>query len=106
MNTATIETAAPKRIRTTAEIALEAKIHSVNHLRLIEILSEGPATMTAVAAKIGFSTAAMTGAVDSLENAGYVERVRLQHDRRIYHVRLTGNGAALAAKLNPQPAAV
>ena len=106
MNTATIDTTAPKRIRTTAEIALEAKIHSVNHLRLIEILSEGPASMTAVAAQVGFSTAAMTGAVDSLEKAGFVERVRLQNDRRTYHVRLTEDGAALADKLNPQPAAV
>lgn len=97
-----------KTATTTTAIALAAGIGSLTHLRLIEILAEeGRMSMTAAAAKIGFTTAAMTTAVDALEGKhGLVRRVRPPEDRRAIHVELTPAGTALAARFRHEPAAL
>lgn len=95
-------------MKTNAAIALAAGITSLTQLRLIEILAEdGRMSMTLAAVKVGFTTAAMTGAVDNLERKlGLVVRVRPPADRRAIHVELTPSGIALAAKFNRELAAV
>lgn len=92
-------TLTPTKQQTATQIALEAKIHSLTHLRLIELLADkGEIGMTEAAELIGISTAALTGGVDTLDALGFVERVPLRHDRRRINVKLTASGVALAAR--------
>lgn len=48
--------------------------------------------MTDIARELGFTTGAATGAIDSLEKKGLVNRVRSQEDRRTIGVAVTDKG--------------
>lgn len=61
--------------------------------------SENYLTMSAIAKKMGHSTAAATGLVDRLEKLGFVERVHAAEDRRKILVRITGSGASVVSKM-------
>jgi DNA-binding MarR family transcriptional regulator len=76
--------------QTATQIALDAGIKSLNHLHIVELVAEhGPLCMVALAELTGVSTAAVTGAVDVLENLALVERIPVPGDRRKTHVILT-----------------
>ncbi len=66
---------------------------------LTYLSSEDYLTMSAIAKKMGHSTAAATGLVDRLEKLGFVERVHAAEDRRKIMVRITTNGVELVAKM-------
>jgi DNA-binding MarR family transcriptional regulator len=60
--------------------------------KCIDVLQRlGPVTAGAIAQHTGLTTGAVTGLVDRLENAGYVERERDPRDRRKVVVRLLPN---------------
>ena len=62
----------------------------------------GPCPVSHVAAETGLSRAAMTTAIDRIEAAGYVRRVRSAADRRGVTVELTDTArAAIAAIWGP-----
>jgi len=64
---------------------------------LTYLSSEDYLTMSAIAKKMGHSTAAATGLVDRLEKLGFVERVHAAEDRRKIMVRITGEGVELVS---------
>ncbi|MGJ8698025.1 MAG: MarR family winged helix-turn-helix transcriptional regulator [Verrucomicrobiaceae bacterium] len=66
---------------------------------LTYLSSEDYLTMSAIAKKMGHSTAAATGLVDRLEKLGFVERVHAAEDRRKIMVRITQAGVELVAKM-------
>ena len=55
--------------------------------------------MSAIAKKMGHSTAAATGLVDRLEKLNFVERVHAAEDRRKIMVRITSEGTELVSKM-------
>lgn len=76
--------------------AMGAHATDTHALRLLDAAVERP-TMGHLAAALGLSTAATTGLVDRLENAGLARRVPDGHDRRRIHVEVTGHANELAA---------
>jgi DNA-binding MarR family transcriptional regulator len=66
---------------------------------LTYLSSEDYLTMSAIAKKMGHSTAAATGLVDRLEKLGFVERVHAAEDRRKIMVRITGEGTQIVATM-------
>lgn len=66
---------------------------------LTYLSSEDYLTMSAIAKKMGHSTAAATGLVDRLEKLGFVERVHAAEDRRKIMVRITSEGKEIVSKM-------
>ena len=56
-------------------------------------------TMSGIASKMGYTTAAATGLVDRLEKLGYVQRSHALDDRRKVMVRITKKGSSLVAEI-------
>ncbi len=63
---------------------------------------DGPLTMGELARRVGVSEKTVTGVVDRLERQGLVKRDRLETDRRVVEVKLTGEGRKLWSKLEHQ----
>ncbi|WP_062431481.1 MarR family winged helix-turn-helix transcriptional regulator [Herbidospora daliensis] len=61
---------------------------------LSRLTARGPLTASELAAAAGLTGGAATTAIDRLEQAGLVERVRDTADRRRVRVHLTGKGRA------------
>jgi DNA-binding MarR family transcriptional regulator len=61
-----------------------------------------PIRMSEIARALETSQANVTGLVDRLERAGYVERVRAESDRRVVQVGITVKGAETLAQLRTQ----
>jgi DNA-binding MarR family transcriptional regulator len=59
-------------------------------------------TMSAIAQKMGHTTAAASGLVDRLENLGYVVRSTAQEDRRKVMVCITAKGSALVRRIREE----
>jgi DNA-binding MarR family transcriptional regulator len=70
-------------------------------LRCLSVLSQAASAMTpsVLADATGLTRAAMTTALDRLERAGYLRRVRDQEDRRSVRVELTPHAAKAAQDL-------
>ncbi len=66
---------------------------------LTYLSNEDYLTMSAIAKKMGHSTAAATGLVDRLEKLGFVERVHAAEDRRKIMVRITNGGTEIVATM-------
>ena len=66
---------------------------------LTYLSSEDYLTMSAIAKKMGHSTAAATGLVDRLEKLGFVERVHAAEDRRKIMVRITKSGSDIVSTM-------
>ena len=69
-------------------------LSQVQYLEAIRAL--GTPTITAIAARLGFSKASVTSGVNKLAGLGYVRKERSQADRRVTHVSLTDAGKRLA----------
>ena len=59
-------------------------------------------TMSAIAQKMGHTTAAASGLVDRLENLGYVVRSSARDDRRKVMVCITEKGTALVRRIQQE----
>jgi DNA-binding MarR family transcriptional regulator len=69
-------------------------------LRCLSVVSQaGPVTPSALADATGLTRAAMTTALDRLERAGYLRRVRSQEDRRSVRVELGKDAAQQVQEL-------
>ncbi len=84
-------------INTTA--ARAAGLTCINHIETVRLLASGPETMTAVAERLGISTAGVTHLADKLEKLGILTRIRGTKDRRAIWLRLTPEGLALDGRL-------
>ena len=66
---------------------------TINEIHILEAVGpDTPLTMGTVAKRLGISLPALTISVNRLVGKGYVERERLQSDRRKVMVRLTRKG--------------
>jgi DNA-binding MarR family transcriptional regulator len=66
---------------------------SISELHVLrEIGKEEPRTMTEVAARLKISVGALTTAVNKLESKNFVNRERMDKDRRIVRLSLTNDG--------------
>ena len=77
-------------------------------VRLMLVLAEAndeAMTMTHVAQRMRFSTAAATGLVEGAVALGLVARHAVPGDRRLVAIRLTAHGLALLAALSSQATA-
>lgn len=82
---------------TNTSAARAAGLTSLNQAEIVRLLAEGPETMTALAAKLGVSTAGVTGIADKLEKLELLERHRGRQDRRSVWLKLTPHGRQIAA---------
>jgi hypothetical protein len=64
--------------------------------------SQGGLTMSAIAQKMGHTTAAASGLVARLENLGYVMRSHASDDRRKVMVCITPRGSALVRRIREE----
>ena len=69
---------------------------------LTYLSSEEYLTMTDIAKKMSYSTAAATGSVDRIEKLGYVKRVHASEDRRKILVSITAKGVELVAHMRKE----
>lgn len=76
-----------------AETALQDFEHDTLHALMIRD-TPGAASPTALADDLGISGAGMTGRLDALENAGWVQRRATAEDRRRVQVEVTRAGIA------------
>ncbi len=91
----------PKQIlRGVLDALINAKLSSRQAAALIQC-SDSPATMGEIAKACGFSTAAATGMVDTLEKRGLVRR-HTGTDRRSVKVSATPDGQAAISGLTPK----
>lgn len=67
---------------------------------LLSLAHDGPLTMGVLARRVAVTEKTVTGLVDRLERDGLVRRTRDDADRRVVHVRLTREGAAVARRLD------
>lgn len=65
-------------------------------VRLLCVLTRGPARMTGLSRSLHLEKSSLTGLVDRIERRGLVERTFDARDRRSCQVALTGAGAELA----------
>ena len=67
------------------------ELTSAQYLMLRHLSTDGPQTITTLAAKLGVTLSNLTGVVDRLESAGWLERQR-GDDRRNVNLSLTTTG--------------
>lgn len=75
------------------------------YYKVLVFLYESPdrrLTMSELAAQQRYSQSRMTHAVASMEESGWVRRVRAEHDRRVRYVELTDEGVALVRAVSPK----
>jgi DNA-binding MarR family transcriptional regulator len=78
----------------------EARSLTPTKLRAVSLLGEdGELRVGELAGRVGVDETTATRLVDRLEEAGLVERRRLDDDRRVTVVALTSEGAAVAAAI-------
>lgn len=79
--------------------AINRQALSSMHLSILLFLKKNQGSaMSVVAKEIGFTTAAATGSIDTLERNEYVIRTRDDHDRRKVLVSLTQKGSQAVAR--------
>ncbi|WP_259417989.1 MarR family winged helix-turn-helix transcriptional regulator [Bacillus toyonensis] len=84
-------TAADGRLRGRATRTLGAV--SMVHARTLKVLAEeGDLSVKDLADRAETTAAGVTQLINGLQQAGYVERVRSNNDRRVVNVRLTPSG--------------
>jgi DNA-binding MarR family transcriptional regulator len=66
---------------------------------LTYLAKKGVITMSAIAERMGHTTAAATGLVDRLEKMGYAQRTHAIEDRRKVMVRITKSGNTLVDRI-------
>lgn len=96
--------------RRVATIASEYELSPPQVWALKAITPGEPVPMSALADHLRCDASNVTGIVDRLEHRGLVERRPADHDRRIKHLRLTPQGAALrdevVARIEAPPGAI
>ncbi len=85
--------------RVTKEIARHYGLTGpqVTAVKMLESL--GDLSLSALSERMSAKNSTVTGIVDRMERDGLVQRVRSESDRRVVLIRLTEEGAALAAKI-------
>jgi DNA-binding MarR family transcriptional regulator len=77
-----------------AEVGLQDFEYDTLHVLMIRD-TPGQASPTALADDLGISNAGMTGRLDTLERAGWIQRRADPHDRRRVHIEATKAGSRI-----------
>lgn len=83
----------PEEFKATCLAIIASGLNETQAMALF-LLSDGPKKMGAVAKACRYSTAAATGAMERMENIGYVKRTHDKEDRRVVWVSITPKGRA------------
>ncbi len=67
---------------------------------LMFIAFEGPVPMSEVSRRLCLTKGAFTTVADSLEQMGYIRRIRCNNDRRIIYLETTPEGKKIASDIN------
>jgi DNA-binding MarR family transcriptional regulator len=69
---------------------------TISQINYITVIYQNPGSpISEIAAKLGYSRASVTIAIDKLVKAGLVTKTRSAKDRRVYHVYLTDTAQQL-----------
>lgn len=71
----------------------------LSHIQILIMLSDGELTIGQLSKRMNIAKPNMTPLVDSLRDAGLVQRVRSDQDKRVVCVRLLPKGEALLSSL-------
>lgn len=88
----------PKRLVRLDAITREFSM-PFSHIQILCVLSEGDMTIGGLSAALGIAKPNITPLIDSLHQAGYIDRRRSEQDRRIVNVTLTAEGADMAVRV-------
>jgi DNA-binding MarR family transcriptional regulator len=69
------------------------------HFRILLILTEGPANLSALAAKLEVSLPTMSNSISTLVERGWVARRRDPEDRRRVLIEITAQGCAVLERI-------
>jgi DNA-binding MarR family transcriptional regulator len=93
---------AQKLVRQCAERVFERRKLTLSQWIALTLLGEGVvSTPGEIADKLGHDTGATTRLLDQLQNEGFIERYRKDHDRRIVSLSLTQSGRSAIDALLP-----
>ncbi|MEO1470041.1 MAG: MarR family transcriptional regulator [Pseudomonadota bacterium] len=82
-------------IRAYRPMLAEIGLTYPQYLLMLVLWQDGDRTVRELADRLKLSPSAVTPLVDRLEIAGLVRRTRDEHDRRVVHVSVTEQGAAV-----------
>ena len=88
-------------LRRVADVLADQDLPSVQWMPLLRLAAGQRCTPVALARDLGVDAATMTRAVDKLVGKGWVARQRCDKDRRQLELRITADGQAMAAQLQP-----
>ena len=78
----------------------EERVLTLPQLRILFYVRANPGTTTnALAARLGLTTATVSGLVDKLARAGLIERRQREDDRRVIPLYLTEEGQAVVGEI-------
>jgi DNA-binding MarR family transcriptional regulator len=93
---------AQKLVRRCVERVFERRKLTLSQWIALTLLGEGVvSTPGEIADKLGHDTGATTRLLDQLQNEGFIERDRKDHDRRIVSLSLTQSGRSAIDALLP-----
>jgi DNA-binding MarR family transcriptional regulator len=75
-----------------AQVRLRRHSFFHNHYRILRMLSHGECSMSELARRNGVSLPSMSSTARTLEERGWLERVRSPQDRRMVHLRTSRKG--------------
>jgi DNA-binding MarR family transcriptional regulator len=85
-------------LKLRAEVNQGLAVHGILgiQLGLLRVLAlEGAASQIALGRSMGIDKATMVKLLDDLEKSGLVQRVAVEGDRRVKHIRITARGSKL-----------
>ena len=85
--------------RAMAGIWQDRKVSKTTMIVLMQLQLHGPVSMSRLAGLLDVGLPNMTGIVSRMEELGFVERVRDEHDRRVVLVRTTPRGMEMTEEL-------
>ena len=94
----------PKGLVRTDELVRDHKM-PFSHMQILVMLERGDMSIGEISQRLGIAKPNITPMVDIMRDAGLVERVRSQADKRIVHVHLLDAGRARVAALQKDIAA-
>lgn len=73
---------------------------SASHVSILWMLNDNDSLkVSELAHRLGITPGGMTGLSDKLASCGYIERVRCEEDRRVVHLKITGEGRQFLQEL-------
>ena len=82
-----------------AELLRELGLHPGQELVLMHLLDRDGQTQSELLDAIGLDHSTLSKSLSRMQDAGLIERIADEHDRRVWHVRLTDAGRAMGPRI-------